>query len=72
MDTKEICNKIRGKRNEKRITQEEMASRLGMTIKTYNFKENGKAEFSMSEIAGILNILECKFTDIFLDNKVSK
>ena len=67
MDTKAICNRIRGKRNEKRITQEEMASKLGITIKTYNFKENGKTDFSMSEIAGILNILGCKFTDIFLE-----
>lgn len=67
MTTEEICNKIRGKRSEKRITQEEMADRLGINLKTYNFKENGKADFTLSELATIINILECKFTDIFLD-----
>lgn len=66
MNTRDICNRIRGKRNEKRITQEEMASRLGITQKTYNLKENCKTEFSLTEIATILNVLECNFTDIFL------
>ena len=66
MESKEYLNRIRGKRTEKRITQEEMAERLGMAVKTYNFKENGKAEFTIEEIATLLNILGCSFNDIFL------
>ena len=66
MDSQQILNRIKGKRNEKGITQDEMALRLGITQKTYNLKENGKADFTLAELATIINILECKFTDIFL------
>ena len=65
MTTQEICNRIRGKRCERRITQEEVANKLGITTKTYNLKENGKTQFTVEEIATLLRILECKFTDIF-------
>ena len=66
MESKEYLNKIRGKRTEKRITQEEMATKLGITQKTYNLKENGKTEFTIEEVATLLNILGCSFNDIFL------
>ena len=66
MDSQQILNRIKGKRNEKGITQDEMALRLGITQKTQNLKENGKADFTLAELATIINILECKFTDIFL------
>ena len=43
-----------------------MADKLGITATTYNFKETGKRDFTVDEIAEIINILECNFTDIFL------
>lgn len=65
MDLKEMCNKIRGKRNEKRITQKEMATRLGISERAYNFKENNKVEFKVEELAMIAIILQCSVSDFF-------
>lgn len=58
--------KLKGKRVENGITQQEMAKRLNMAIATYNFKENGKVEFTMTECIEIMKILNCSFEDIFL------
>jgi putative transcriptional regulator len=66
MDSQQVLNRIKGKRNEKGITQDEMALKLGITQKTYNLKENGKAEFTLAELSAILVILGCNFDDIFL------
>lgn len=58
--------KIRGKRCELKITQQEMADRLGITLKTYSFKETGKSDFTFSEILAICTIFNCTFDEIFL------
>jgi putative transcriptional regulator len=58
--------KLKGKRVERGLTQEEIAKQLDMAISTYNQKENGKVEFSMSECIEIMKILQCSFEDIFL------
>lgn len=58
--------KLKGKRVEKGYNQEEMAKLLGMATSTYNLKENGKLEFSMTECIEIMKILDSKFEDIFL------
>lgn len=58
--------KLKGKRVEKGLTQTDIAKLLNMATSTYNFKENGKAEFSMTECIAIMKILDCKFEDIFL------
>ena len=58
--------KLKAKRVEKGLTQTEMAKRIGIAIATYNHKENGSATFSFNEILKILDILDCKFEDIFL------
>ena len=66
MNQQQVLDKIRGKRNELRMTQEEIALRLGMTQKTYNLKENGKTEFTLEELLCIMSIFGWKFSDIFL------
>lgn len=58
--------KLKGKRVEKGLTQDEISKRLNMAISTYNQKENGKVEFTMSECIEIMKILQCTFEDIFL------
>lgn len=58
--------KIRGKRSELHLSQESMAHELGITVKTYNLKENGKSEFTLEEAKILLKIFNCKFEDIFL------
>ena len=58
--------KLKAKRVEKCLTQTQLANLIGIAPATYNHKENGTAYFSFQEIIKILEILECKFEDIFL------
>lgn len=60
--------KLVGKRNEKRITQEDMAKKLGISKNNYNLKENGKLDFNLSEVKKILDILDSEYNDIFLQS----
>lgn len=57
-------DKIRGVRNEKRITQEEMANYLDISRVSYNSKETGKTEFLGKELITICNILDLNIDDI--------
>lgn len=59
--------KLKAKRVELGLRQQDMANKLGITLATYNLKESGKREFVGSEIIQILHILECKYEDIFLN-----
>lgn len=58
--------KLKGKRVEKGLTQQDISRQLNMATSTYNLKENGKVEFSMTECIEIMKILECSFEEIFL------
>ena len=59
--------KLRAKRVEHGLTQVKIASLLGIETCTYGAKELGKRDFNIREILNLLNILHCKFEDIFLD-----
>lgn len=59
--------RLRAKRVELGLRQEDMANKLGITLTTYSLKECGKREFSASEVLRILVILNSKFEDIFLN-----
>jgi DNA-binding XRE family transcriptional regulator len=58
--------KLKAKRVEKGLTQTQLAKMIGIAPATYNHKENGTAHFSFQEIVKLLEVLECKFEDIFL------
>ena len=58
--------KLKAKRVEKGLTQTDMANKIGIAPATYNHKENGQAYFSFKEILKILELLDCRFEDIFL------
>lgn len=58
--------KLRAKRVEKGFTQGELAEALGVSIATYNRYEKGYTEMTESTINKLLQILECKYEDIFL------
>lgn len=60
--------KLVGKRAELGISQQEMALKLGISVSAYSLKEKGLREFKTGEIACVLNILDSKFEDIFLNN----
>lgn len=72
MNIEKACDRIRGKRNELRLSQEELAKKLDITARAYNFKENNKTRFTLEEIIKLLEIFNCNFDDIFLDSNVRK
>lgn len=58
--------KLIGKRNEKGLSQEEMAKKIGISKNNYYLKEKGKLDFNLSEVRLILKILDCSYEEIFL------
>ena len=56
------------------LTQEEIAKEVGINIKSYNLKENGKREFTLDEAKKISNVLKLNLNevnDIFFDSSIS-
>lgn len=64
--------KLRGKRVEKGYSQYQLAQLLHISTNAYNLKEIGKREFKMSEINQLLELLDCKYEDIFFQKEVNK
>ena len=64
--------KLIGKRNEKGLSQEEMAKLLGISKNNYNLKENGKLDFNLVEVKKILLILNDSYDNIFFEENVTK
>lgn len=56
------------------LTQKQIAERIGMTEISYNRKEQGVREFSISEvnkIAKVLNLSLGRVNEIFFDSKLT-
>lgn len=64
--------KLIGKRNEKGLTQQEMADLLGISKGNYNLKENGKLDFNLVEVKKILKILGSSYDEIFFEDNVTQ
>ena len=58
--------RLKARRVEFNISQEEMARRLGISQTTYSLKENGYYAFTNWEISKILHILGKTYEDIFV------
>ena len=66
---------LKSKRVLKGLTQEAIATKIGINTKSYNMKENGKNRFSLEEAAKIsqcLNLDLEEVNDIFLHIKLPK
>lgn len=66
--------KLKSMRVGKGYTQTDVAKKLGVAIKTYCDKENGKKEFSPGEIINLANILDLDtqlVNQIFFDGKLT-
>ena len=66
---------LKAKRVLKGMYQHEVAKVIGISHKTYNFKENGKVEFNVEEILKVIQCLDLTFdevNDIFFANKLPK
>lgn len=59
-------NKLKNLREQHNMTQSELAQKLGIYNSTYNYKENGKSEFTASEIKKLQEIFNLTFDQIFL------
>ena len=53
-------------RKQNNITQDEIARMLGISVKQYNYKENGKSKFNCDEMFKISNYFNKKIDEIFL------
>lgn len=65
MELEKALAKIRGKRCELKYSQQDIADKLNISLKTYCFKENGTSEFTFAEIIKLCKIFECKIDDFF-------
>jgi len=57
--------KLKGARVEKGLTQEDMAKRIGISTYSYLMKENGKRDFTLTEMKKICKILNKELSEIF-------
>ncbi len=62
--------KLKSLRVNYNITQDDMAQLLNISVQTYNKKENGKSEFTQSEINKILSLFDVKYEEIFFNENV--
>ena len=65
-------DKLRGKITEKRMSQSELAKKMGLSLQAINMKLTGKRAISVPEAAMMIEILEIKNPlEIFFDNYIS-
>ncbi len=60
-----INHKLKGTRVEKGLTQEDMAEKIGISTYSYLMKENGKRDFTLTEMKKICEILDKELSEIF-------
>ena len=59
-------NRLKMYRVGNNLTQEDMAKQLGIRRATYSVKEQGKIDFTQTEINKILKLLNMKYEELFL------
>lgn len=57
-------------RKSRKISQEDMANMLGINIRTYSLKENGKTDFKLEEIFIIAKFFNKHVEEIFLPRNI--
>ncbi len=67
MIEKDIGKRIREFRKKKKITQEQLAEKLGLTPHYYSSMERGLYNIKLDTLVQIINILGCSADDIFCD-----
>lgn len=60
-------NKVRGLLAEKKVTQEELASAIGVTYTTLNNKLNGRTQFNVNEISKIARFFDKEVAYFFAE-----
>lgn len=63
-----LAVKLKEKRKEKGMTQQEVATRSGIAQQTYNSYENGYRVPSIESIKNIAKTLNCSIDDLLADD----
>lgn len=64
-----LTNELKGRIVAKRLRQQDVAEKLGISTKTFNSKLNGKGTFDANEIEKLIEVLEIKNpVEIFFAN----
>jgi DNA-binding XRE family transcriptional regulator len=64
-------NKLKAYRSLKGKKQEDIAKLIGVGLNTYNFKENGKNSFTLSEAKTIADFFNTTIDDLFFNSGVN-
>lgn len=71
-EVKSLYQRLRDRREDMGITQEEMAEKLGFKSKnSYSLKERGLRRISIEEAIEIAKILDCPVEELFYANEVN-
>lgn len=54
------------------LKQKDMAKLIGISVSTYNYKENGISDFTLTEIKKIIELFNESFDNIFFDEKIRR
>lgn len=60
------------RKNKFKMTQEDIASYLGIAVVTYREKELGRVSFNQDEIFALAKLFQCPIEEIFLPRKAPK
>lgn len=69
---KEISNNLRAERNRADLTQEEVANKLDVTLRTYVSYEEDASTIKATTLYLLSNIFGCKVSDFYLQNNSTK
>ena len=70
VDFKIIGNRIKKKRKEKAMTQEELANKLYVSVGYVSNMERGTTKINLSTLSDIADILECDVSEFVSDTSV--
>lgn len=62
---KEIANNLRAERNRAKLTQEEVAKKLDITLRTYVSYEEDASTIKATSLYLLSKIFNCKISDFF-------
>ncbi|MCQ2335706.1 MAG: helix-turn-helix domain-containing protein [Paludibacteraceae bacterium] len=70
MNKKEICDRIKYIRQGLKITQENMADSMGISLGEYYKLENGKHNFNIEQIVLLSKIFKVHVVSFFIDQSI--
>lgn len=66
-----LSNKLKAYRQLKGKKQQDIADLINVGLNTYNFKENGKSQFTLDEAKTLADYFGTTVDELFFDNSVN-